>query len=49
MSLAQSDDGLVADIQKQQFASLFVTIQLGTGVLPAHTLRNYPKGIPYDY
>ena len=39
--LAQSDDGLVADIKKQQFASLFVTIQLGTGVFLVR--------IPYDY
>ena len=49
MPLAQSDDGLVSDIEKQQFASLFVTIQLGSNVLPARALRNYPKGIPYDY
>lgn len=49
MPLVQSADGLVADITRQQFAPLFVTIQLGNAALPARALRNYSKGIPYDY
>ena len=48
MPLVQSDDGLVADIPKQQFAPLFVTIQLGNAALPVCTLCNFSRGIPYD-
>ena len=49
MPIVQTVDGLVTDIPKQQFAPLFLTIQLGNAVLPARTLCNFPKGIPYDF
>ena len=49
MPIVQTADGLVADIPKQQFSPLFLTIQLGNAVLPTRTLCNFPKGIPYDF
>ena len=49
LPLSQSDDGLVVNLESQNFASLFTTIFLGKKVLPPQAFKQFPKSIPYDY
>ena len=49
MPLAQTDDGLGFNLHNQHFPSLFATIAIAKDALPSRALRQFPKGIPYDY
>ena len=51
LPLVQTDDGLQCRIDEgnTQFGNLFVNLVLDKSVLPPRALKQFPKGIPYDF